>query len=35
MIWDNGCCVHSAIGGYPLHENRLRWSTTALEPGLM
>lgn len=32
VVWDNRCTVHSAIGGYPLHENRLHWRSTIMEP---
>jgi taurine dioxygenase len=32
VIWDNRCTVHNAIGGYPLHENRVHWRTTVMEP---
>ena len=30
VIWDNRCCIHSATGGYPLHERRIHWRTTIM-----
>jgi taurine dioxygenase len=31
VIWDNRCTWHSALGGYPPHENRVHWRTTVME----
>jgi taurine dioxygenase len=31
VIWDNRSSIHSAAGGYPLHERRIHWRTTIME----
>jgi taurine dioxygenase len=31
VIWDNRCAIHSAAGGYPIHEPRIHWRVTILD----
>jgi alpha-ketoglutarate-dependent taurine dioxygenase len=31
VVWDNRSSIHSATGGYPIHERRIHWRVTIME----